>query len=688
MSYPVFYVPAGDVLPVPFATYGGTNGESITASGLAVTDIEIYRDGSTTQRASDAGYTLLDTDGLDFDGLTGIHGFSIDTGDDTDSGFFAVGSWFTVVVSAITVDSQTVSFIACQFRLMPAESVAGTPKVDAAAISGDSGAADALEAMVDGTDGPVPLLGIVDQGTAQSATGTTLVLRSGAAFADDALIGCTVGVHGSTQGYWQFREITDNTLADDTVTVDSWAVTPTGTITYKIYAGSPALATPTQVALVDDAITAAKYDQSTAFPLTASDGSGLTAINLPDQTMNITGNVTGNLSGSVGSVTGAVGSVTGNVGGNVAGSVGSVTGNVGGNVTGSVGSVTAAVTLPSIPAGWITAAGIATDAIDADALAADAIAEINATVDTALADYDGPTKAELDAAVANVSVDEIQATALADLFNTDSGTTYASAVAGSVVKQIADNAGGSALTTDAIAEAMFTYAATATYATADANSVVKQIADNAGGSALTEAGIADAVLDELLAGHTTAGSLGKAIADVLEDTGTTLPGTLTTIGGNVTDILADTGTDGVKLDPAQDWGGIYTNGTTGAAIQSVAVHLVNVHDATTSLSYGNAALKTALDAVLADTGTDGVVLASATCNKIADHVRRRTQANVEASSDGDTLGLSSLYGFIQQAQESAVAGTTLTVYRTDGATPLGTKTLTTDADADPVTGVS
>jgi len=32
-------------------------------------------------------------------------------------------------------------------------------------------------------------------------------------------------------------------------------------------------------------------------------GAGLTNINLPDQTMNITGNITGNLSGSVGSVT-------------------------------------------------------------------------------------------------------------------------------------------------------------------------------------------------------------------------------------------------------------------------------------------------------------------------------------------------------------------------------------------------
>lgn len=67
-------------------------------------------------------------------------------------------------------------------------------------------------------------------------------------------------------------------------------------------------------------------------------GAGLTAINLPDQTMNITGDITGNLSGSVGSVIGAVGSVTGNIGGNIVG-------NVNGNVVGSVGSVTAAVTV-------------------------------------------------------------------------------------------------------------------------------------------------------------------------------------------------------------------------------------------------------------------------------------------------------------------------------------------------------
>jgi hypothetical protein len=55
-----------------------------------------------------------------------------------------------------------------------------------------------------------------------------------------------------------------------------------------------------------------------------------------------------------------------------------------GSVTGSVGSVTAAVTLPSIPTGWITAAGIATGAIDADALAGDAATEIAAAVASAM----------------------------------------------------------------------------------------------------------------------------------------------------------------------------------------------------------------------------------------------------------------------------------------------------------------
>jgi hypothetical protein len=111
--------------------------------------------------------------------------------------------------------------------------------VNATQISGDSGAADALEAAFDGTAGAVSPLGIARQGTAQSATGTTIVLDSSAAFADDTAIGMTVVACGSTQGYCQSRAVTDSVLSTDTLTVDTWTVTPSGTITYYLFATAP-----------------------------------------------------------------------------------------------------------------------------------------------------------------------------------------------------------------------------------------------------------------------------------------------------------------------------------------------------------------------------------------------------------------------------------------------------------------
>jgi hypothetical protein len=91
--------------------------------------------------------------------------------------------------------------------------------------------------------GAVPALGIIDRGTAQSATSTTLVLRSAATFADDTVPGATLMAFGSTQGYWQSRSVTDYVLSTDTATVDAWTVTPSGTITYVLLAGAPASAT-------------------------------------------------------------------------------------------------------------------------------------------------------------------------------------------------------------------------------------------------------------------------------------------------------------------------------------------------------------------------------------------------------------------------------------------------------------
>ena len=182
MSYPVYMVPAGDVLPIFFDSFDGGTGASITMTGLAVTDIEIYKDGSTTQRASDAGYTLLDTDGIDFDSITGIHGFSIDTGDNTDSGFYTVGSWFHVVVSSVTIDGQTVSFVAAAFRIMAAEAAAGISVVTLGATQAAYAPAKAGDAMTLSDDAITASK--FDESTAyplkSADTGATAVARTGA----------------------------------------------------------------------------------------------------------------------------------------------------------------------------------------------------------------------------------------------------------------------------------------------------------------------------------------------------------------------------------------------------------------------------------------------------------------------------------------------------------------------------
>lgn len=139
-------VPASTTLYVPFHTFN-SSGASVTISGLAVTDIEIYKNGSTTQRSSDNGYTLLDTDGIDFDGITGIHGFSVDLSDNTDAGFYAVGSTYWIVISSITVNAQTVNFVAAVFRIVAAENTSGTPVADAVRVSGTAQTAGDLAAL-------------------------------------------------------------------------------------------------------------------------------------------------------------------------------------------------------------------------------------------------------------------------------------------------------------------------------------------------------------------------------------------------------------------------------------------------------------------------------------------------------------------------------------------------------------
>lgn len=104
----------GSTLYIPWGTYSGSTGASITMSGLAVTDIEIYKNGSTTQRASDTGYTLL---GTDFDAIIGIHGISIDLSSNANAGFYSAGSCYWVVISSVLIDGEIINFVLCTFTI-------------------------------------------------------------------------------------------------------------------------------------------------------------------------------------------------------------------------------------------------------------------------------------------------------------------------------------------------------------------------------------------------------------------------------------------------------------------------------------------------------------------------------------------------------------------------------------------
>ena len=185
-------------------------------------------------------------------------------------------------------------------------------------------------------------------GTAQGGAAGYITLDASAGAKDDIWNGCLCVA--TIDSNVEARIITDYTASSQQATVTpSWNVTPDSDDTFIVYLpegrqiNEANLTTVLGAAATSADLDARFDDVDTAVAAVSTTigvaGAGLTAINLPDQAMNITGNITGNVSGSVGSVTGNVG---GNVVGTVAsvvGAVGSVTGNVGGNVTGSVGSL-------------------------------------------------------------------------------------------------------------------------------------------------------------------------------------------------------------------------------------------------------------------------------------------------------------------------------------------------------------
>lgn len=228
----------GQTVRGKFSTSAAAGSRVDFSNSLEAADIRVYKNDGTTERSSTAGYTV--TSG--FDSMVGVHHVAIDTSDNTDAGFFAAGNDYDVVlypdetVDSLAVGAPIFSFsIENRFpfmRTFPALSV-----------------------------GAIPALGIKDRGVLQSVSSTGGALRSAAAFGDDTLVGDILQVEGNTQGYAQSSTITDNALSGDAVTVDAFAVTPSGgTYPYIIFAGARAGAALADIAnaVNDDAI--ARFD--------------------------------------------------------------------------------------------------------------------------------------------------------------------------------------------------------------------------------------------------------------------------------------------------------------------------------------------------------------------------------------------------------------------------------------------
>jgi hypothetical protein len=268
--------------------------------------------------------------------------------------------------------------------------IAGTDRleVDAAEITGAAALA----------------VGIIDSGTAQAATATTMTLRAGATFADSAIIGATIIQTGGTNSP-QMARVTAYVGSTDVATVAAWPNgTPGGSITYLVLATTPEAAgggggldaAGVRAAL---GMAAANMDAQLGGLATSS---ALSAARTVIDNIRVDTNST--LPGLVTTVNSAVAGVqadTDNIQTRLPAAL------VGGRMDASVGAMAANV---------VTAAAIATDAIDADAIAASAVTEIQSGLATAAT-----------AASISSKVDTVQA--IVDSVLIDTGTDIPAAVA-------------------------------------------------------------------------------------------------------------------------------------------------------------------------------------------------------------------------------------------------------------------
>jgi hypothetical protein len=297
---------------IPFSTAAADGGAEAFSATVEVADFAIYVVGSVTQRSSTAGYTVSET----FDSLTGLHVFTIDLSDDTDTGFYAAGSTFIVSLTPDeTVDSQTITAWLGMFTIesnaqKAVRLMSGMFALHTIGDTGNSTTQLHLEGLTHGNDalngeqllirddstGQFHVTRITDfNATGDLATVETLPFTP----EDDVDQYWRLGTRWTWPAAWDVEiesEATDAlnaydpptkaeldtaqaSIESDIATAQSDLDTLTGTDGATLATSQPNY-TPAvagdEMDLIDDAITALKYDQSTAFPMADADGTALT----------------------------------------------------------------------------------------------------------------------------------------------------------------------------------------------------------------------------------------------------------------------------------------------------------------------------------------------------------------------------------------------------------------------------
>ena len=480
--------------------------------------------------ATTFGDLAVDLDAVLLDTGTTIPGTITTLQTDVSAVLVDTGTTIPGTITTLQADTDDI-----QTRL-PAALVGGAMDSDvsaiqAGAITAAAIATDAIDADALATDAVLEIIGQVS-GTADSGTTTTLVDAARTEADTDYWAGSVLLITSGTIA-GQVRRIAAFTPASDTITVDTAFTQAVATNTYTIlkttYAEAPA-------AGVGDWTTGERDQIRDALGVT-----GTTAAAVGGQLQDVLTDTGTTIPGTITTLQADTDDIQTRLPAAL----------VGGAMDSDVSAIQSAA---------ITAASIATDAIGAAELAADAVAEIADGV------WDEPKAGHVGATTFGDLAVDLDAVLL------DTGTTIPGTITtlqsdtDDIQTRLPAALVGGAMDSDvsAIQGAAITAASIATDAIGAAELAADAVAE-----------IADGVWDEPKAGHTTVTSFGDLATDldsVLVDTGTTIPGTITTLQSDTDDIQTRLPAALVGGAMDSDVSAIQANAVTASALATDAVN--------------------------------------------------------------------------------------------------------------------